>query len=98
MAKGDRQGMNDRPLTLVLIAVAILVALYIRRLRPSGTAFKRTFDEAGNPTGMERAPLSEIMSPDMMRREGEVRGIKVNMSQPLTREQFERLMGPVSVK
>ncbi len=83
MVKGYRCKVNDRPVTLILVAVAILVALYIRRTK-----------------GVTPAAISspELLSPLQMKREGEVRGIKVDMSQPMTREQFERILGPVSVK
>lgn len=97
--------MNDRPLTLVLIAVAILIALYIRRKRTTGIpVWEKSGQSTLSPEGITVEPVSTrvirdgMVTPEQARREGEVRGIRVDLSQPLTREQFERLMGPVSVK
>lgn len=97
--------MSDRPLTLILIAVAILIALYLRRSRgaspdtwvKSGTSFTNTEGVQVEPIST-RVPGKEIVTPEQAAREGKIRGIEVNLAQPLTREQFERLMGPVSAK
>lgn len=71
--------MSDRPVTLIIIAVAILLALWLRRAR-----------------GGVHTPIAEMVSPEQMKREGALRGIEVNMSKPLTREQFERILGPTA--
>ena len=62
--------MTDRPLTLVLIAVSVLVALYIRR------------------TGK----VVELVTPEQAKAEGARRGVKVDISGPMTRGMFEELI------
>ena len=85
MGKGDRQGRNDRPVTLILVAVAILVTLYIRRLRSPAVSKQVQTD---------RIIHSELMTPTQMIQEGKARGVEVNISSPLTREQFESFIAP----
>lgn len=94
--------MESRPLTLVLIAVAILAALYVRRLRVPMTGTKPS-DWMWIPLGVagpgveqsrERVLRKELLSIDQMVKEGEARGIRIDLGSPMTREQFERFLDP----
>lgn len=80
--------MSDRPITLIFIAVAILLALYVRRTRAGITQQVQTFDR-----GTIVAGTPELLTEGQAKSEAKSRGIEWNVKGPITRDLFEKAIG-----
>lgn len=80
--------MSDRPITLILIAVAILLALYVRRTRVGIVQQIQTFDR-----GTIIAGTPELLSEAQAKKEAKARGVEWNVAGPVTRDLFEKALG-----